>query len=255
MYLTDNLLTYGTYKIFTVGGLSDKTRLSTKNGNPATGVTFPDDMVLEDLILFLQRESPDVSYEFPHVWMGEPLEIKYEFNWAVYPVHLIRNTNRFNLMLQEIDIEEIKTPDIPPYTFKIVTPEGAVYSYDNTPLVKEVVNYHPYSLTMVNQPENTTVGRLNTMRLFDGEGYRLEIRETETEDFVWSCDLIDLLRNTKPQNRPDGSALPMQEYLDRQGEWNIEVLYRDIIGGGNGGFTAVAIRVNGWILWLNDVGV
>ena len=69
---------------------------------------------------------------------------------------------------------------------------------------------------------------------------------------VWDYDLMALLRSTKPDG-PGGRELPLQEYLDRQSEWNFVILYED--GGSEGGFVAVAVRVNDWIIWLSEIGV
>lgn len=63
---------------------------------------------------------------------------------------------------------------------------------------------------------------------------------------------MTLLSKTKPEKRPDGSVLPMQEYLDRQSEWHIVILYK---GDENveGGFVAIGVKINGWLLWLRDI--
>lgn len=66
---------------------------------------------------------------------------------------------------------------------------------------------------------------------------------------LWEYDLMELLEEIKAGLYP-GSSLSMQEFLDRQSEWNLKIRYKD-----KGGFVAVAIEVNGWIIWLNDIGV
>ena len=57
----------------------------------------------------------------------------------------------------------------------------------------------------------------------------------------------------KPMLRPDGSTLPVQEFLDRQSEWRLVILYKE--GENPSGFVALSIEVNGWIVWRNDIEV
>ena len=61
---------------------------------------------------------------------------------------------------------------------------------------------------------------------------------------------MEFLKRIKPGMRPDGSPLPMQEFLDRQSVWELEVRCKVV-----NGFVAISVKVNGLIIWLNDIGV
>ncbi len=180
----------------------------------------------------------EVEHEFPDLWFGTAVNITHRSGQSVWPVSLLRLTNRFDITLCGIDTQAGPFP----YTVEIVAPEEGAYDYRNYPLTPGRLVYRPYL------SEHDTEFRINTMRLFENEKerYSLVIRNGETGDELWSCDLIRLLKNAKPENRPDGTTLPLQEYLDRRGEWEIVILYDDMT---DDGFVATRILVNGWIVW------
>lgn len=252
-------LPLGRYKILSVGGMCEHFSVSAQGADCAAGST-----TLEEVEIALKRQSSEISHEFPHVWLGEVADVDFSPSNTqnkVYRVPFVRNTNNFNMSLikQDATRGETRVLTDAPYTFEIEAPEGGVYSYENEPvaLTGTCLVYSPHTLGPGTLPDNLSVGKLNTMRLFsrDGYDYKLVVRNTKTLKAVWEYDLMTILENTKP-NRPDGSHLPMQEYLDRQGEWNIAVLYKgdggDVI---HDGFVAIAVQVNGWIYWLTDVEV
>ena len=250
--LLDEDLSEGVYKILTLGGLCDKFLLSDAGGNAMR----PGETTLEEVKLALVRESGVVDHQFPALWMGETVVVNYRPERRVWPVHMVKNTNNFNLVLTRIDQGTRAPEPNVPYTFEIVTPEGAVYGFDNSPLVKETVVYKPHTLSTGTQSGAISTGLVNTVRLFkdDDYDYRIIVRNANTLKVLWDYDLMDLLTQTKPNARPDETALPMQEYLDRQSEWTIVVLHK---GGGTDeeydAFVAVSVEINGWVIWLQNV--
>jgi len=246
--LLGNDLELGTYQVFTVGGLSDKFRVADTNGKEFV----PGETTVEQVRLSLLAQSNEVYHEFPHLWFGAVITFENTIDRHVYPVNLIRNTNGFNLVLIDNDGNtRVAENETPPYTFEIITPESAVYSYKNEPVVEEIMTYYPYYLAPGTEPDNISVGRIHTCRLFyrDNYDYRLIVRDTQTLKVLWDYNLMTLLENTKQQTN-----LPMQEYLDRQYNWNIAILYK----GGAGeleGFMAIGVRINGWIVWLRDLEI
>lgn len=245
-------LDFGTYNVLTVGGLNDTFRFSDSNGQNLTpGVT-----TLEEVQLALRRSSNTVSHEFPHLWFGKAIEITYTGGLTeskVWVVDLVRNTNNFTIVLSSTDSGSGTRAEEVPYTFEIVTPEAAIYDSDNSPLRRTMTTYTPHTLTPGTEEGSLSVGHLNTVRLFHRNvgNYRLVIRDIKTQEEVWNYDLMVLLENTKP-SRPDGTILPMQEYLDRQGEWHLVILHRGGPGSDDA-FLAIAVQVNGWIFWLSDI--
>lgn len=242
----------GKYKVLAIGGLSDSFTVSDADGNaPVPGQTM-----LEEVEIALVHQTETVSHEFSSLWVGAPLEFDFNADLVVSQVHLIKDTNRFNLELAEVDGDGGTRANAPDYTFEISTSEPAVYHYDNEPFFNEPIVYRPYFLDQGDEPGELSAGRINTMRLIYGGDYfyRLAVNDNNTGRLLWDYDLLKLLKHIKPSSRPDGTALPMQEFLDRQSEWHIVILYKEVIGGPEG-FLAVGVKVNGWILWLNEIGL
>ena len=228
MSLTDEL-DFGSYKVLTVGSLSDRFRLSDNAGNKLV----PGTTTLQQVIVSLKRETDVVNFEFQHLYFGEVVEVDHlpsNTNHKIYPVNLIRDTNRFNLAL--MGYEENKV-DGTQYTFEIQAPENAVYSWENEPTGQGPVTYVPY---------------------YTGPGFlilKLPSR-ANTEAEVWSYNLMTLLSIARPVSRYDGTELPFQEYLDRQSEWN---LIFTVVEKPGGGFLQIGIVVGTWIHWLHGMEV
>lgn len=231
---------FGQYKVLTVGGLSEYFSVLGRDGN----VLSPGTTTLDDVRVALKRSSGVYSNEFEHMWIGETITIDYRADLSVWPVRLIKNTNKFNIYLKKTEGDET-APEVN-YTFEIVTPEGGVYGHDNSPKVMETVTYTPYYLGPGTEEGVLLHGRINTMRLFYEQNYKLVVRNARTGDLVWEYDLMPLLEETKPANPPG-----MQEYLDRQSEWDLTIIYK----GDGLSFTAIGVIVNDWLIWLQDIDV
>ena len=251
MILTDDL-TPGTYKILTVGGLSNKFVISdTGNNSSLTQGTSN----LEEMKITLKRNSSVVNDEFPDLWFGKNIVITHDNQARIWPVQLIKDTNIFNLSLieqnQNSESEEYIQRAAQSYSFEIIIPEGAVYSWENTPLSNEIITYTPYDVTV--HDDGVETARIKTCRLFDSDQYKIVIRNSNTSEVVWEYDLIKLIKYSKPSSRPDGSALPVQEYLDRQSTWNLVIRHKGGVDEDGDAFVALAVEINGWILWLNNI--
>ena len=249
MSLTDEL-DFGSYKVLTVGSLSDRFRLSDNAGNKLV----PGTTTLQQVIVSLKRETGGVNFEFQHLYFGEVVEVDHlpsNTNHKIYPVNLIRDTNRFNLAL--MGYEENKV-DGTQYTFEIQAPENAVYSWENEPTGQGPITYVPYYTGPGEISDVVMSARLNTMRLLNRSGwdYKFIIRDANTEAEVWSYNLMTLLSIARPVSRYDGTELPFQEYLDRQSEWN---LVFTVVEKNGGGFLQIGIVVGTWIHWLHGMEV
>ena len=217
MSLTDEL-DFGSYKVLTVGSLSDRFRLS------------------------------------EHLYFGEVVEVDHlpsSTDHKIYPVNLIRDTNRFNLALMGYEENKVNGTQ---YTFEIQAPENAVYSWENEPTGQGPVTYVPYYTGPGEISDVVMSARLNTMRLLNRSGwdYKFIIRDANTEAEVWSYNLMTLLSIARPVSRYDGTELPFQEYLDRQSEWN---LIFTVVEKPGGGFLQIGIVVGNWIHWLHGMEV
>lgn len=250
MSLTDEL-DFGSYKVLTVGSLSDRFRLSDNAGNKLV----PGTTTLQQVIVSLKRETDVVNFEFQHLYFGEVVEVDHlpsNTNHKIYPVNLIRDTNRFNLAL--MGYEENKV-DGTQYTFEIQAPESATYSWENEPTHQGPVHYVPHYTGQGETSDVFVSARLNTMRLFnrDGWDYQFIIKNADTGTKIWSYDLMKLLSIARPTSRHDGTELPFQEYLDRQSEWNLIFTVTEKSGGGE--FIQIGLVVGTWIYWLHGIEI
>jgi hypothetical protein len=243
----------GEYGIVTVGAISRHFRFADSGGgDPVAGVT-----AIGDVSLALLHEG-EVSYEFPHLFFGSTVDINYRADNSVWPVPLIRQTNRFNIALQTAaPAGGVQGPVDPVHTVEILAPEAGAYDHRNEPRVERSMVYRPCSLmSNIDGARQLTGAKINTARLLEnlGDGYRIVVRDTQSGEELWSDDLLALLAATKPASRPDGSALPLAEYLDRECDWNIVIVYKT----GNDpdrGFSALKIVINGWIVWEHGVEI
>ena len=250
MSLTDEL-DFGSYKVLTVGSLSDRFRLSDNAGNELV----PGTTTLQQVIVSLKRETDVVNFEFQHLYFGEVVKVDHlpsNTDHKIYPVNLIRDTNRFNLAL--MGYEENKV-DGTQYTFEIQAPESATYSWENEPTHQGPVHYVPHYTGQGETSDVFVSARLNTMRLFnrDGWDYQFIIKNADTGAKIWSYDLMKLLSIARPTSRHDGTELPFQEYLDRQSEWNLIFTVTEKPGGGE--FIQIGLVVGTWIYWLHGIEI
>jgi hypothetical protein len=267
MFLGDAGMPVGTYSVLAVAGLTEPFSLSATDG----GGFAPGETTVEEVMLALRHTGGQSSDEFPHLWFGKdgPVEIDYRADLSVWRVPLIRQTNRFGIsFIQDLPVSDppVTTED-PLYTFEIVAPESGAYDYRNDPRDMTPLTYRAFSLasdiqTGATVETRTTRGNLNTMRLLADGGYALNIRNYETGALIVTYDLIGYILARLPRgNRPDGTPLPLQEYLDRKEEWNIVI--RDGSGLTNpdptdpvdGGYLAVGVVIGDWIYWLTNMGV
>ena len=225
-----NELDFGNYKVLTVGSLSDNFQALDNAGRELV----PGTTTLQQLTVALKRASDVVDFEFQHLYFSEVVKVDHlpsNTDHKVYPVNLIRNTNRFNIALMKYGEGQKNGTQ---YTFEIQAPESATYSWENEPTLQGPVHYVPHYTGQGETSDVFVSARLNTMRLFnrDGWDYQFIIKNADTGTKIWSYDLMKLLSIARPTSRHDGTELPFQEYLDRQSEWNLIFTVTEKSGGG-----------------------
>ena len=246
-----NELDFGNYKVLTVGSLSDNFQALDNAGRELV----PGTTTLQQLTVALKRASDVVDFEFQHLYFSEVVKVDHlpsNTDHKVYPVNLIRNTNRFNIALMKYGEGQKNGTQ---YTFEIQAPESATYSRENEPTHQGPVHYVPHYTGQGETSDVFVSARLNTMRLFnrDGWDYQFIIKNADTGAKIWSYDLMKLLSIARPTSRHDGTELPFQEYLDRQSEWNLIFTVTEKPGGGE--FIQIGLVVGTWIYWLHGIEI
>lgn len=139
-------------------------------------------------------------------------------------IGLHKDTNKLRFVLQNVKGKNLYADD---FTFRIVADNGYM-DYDNSLLEDPAISYLPYytaDVEIAADPDSTStvsgqlvaVAEMNTMRLMDGENYRLIVRHKEFEDDVLNINLNNYLLLCKME----GHNISAQEYLDRQDEYSI----------------------------------
>ena len=246
-----NELDFGNYKVLTVGSLSDNFQALDNAGRELV----PGTTTLQQLTVALKRASDVVDFEFKHLYFSEVVKVDHlpsNTDHKVYPVNLIRNTNRSNIALMKYGEGQKNGTQ---YTFEIQAPESATYSWENEPTHQGPVHYVPHYTGQGETSDVFVSARLNTMRLFnrDGWDYQFIIKNADTGAKIWSYDLMKLLSIARPTSRHDGTELPFQEYLDRQSEWNLIFTVTEKPGGGE--FIQIGLVVGTWIYWLHGIEI
>ncbi len=265
MFLGDDELPAGDYKVLTVGGLNEYFEFADINHNELV----PGETTLAEVQLALLYND-EVAHEFPHLYFSDVVDIHSRADMSIWPIKLVRLTNRFHLSVRRSVSVNQKGSRAPVedalYTFEIVTPEAGVYNYRSRPVDTRTLTHHPYAISSDVEEEtedeklvvvHTTAANINTMRLIEDHrnlrgGYRLTVRNSETGQELWGDDLLTLLGSTTPNTNAGVRPKTLQEYLDREGEWHVIVVHN---GTATEGFTALKVYVNGWIVWESGVGI
>ncbi len=142
-------------------------------------------------------------------------------------ISLVKNTNKLRIVLQDTEGYSMDAGD---FTFQVVADNGYM-DYDNRLLEDPAISYEPYYQESVDisggdgddringEAANryVAVAELNTLRLMDGENYRLIVRHKDWEKDVLNVNLCNYLLLTQME----GHRISAQEYLDRQDEYSI----------------------------------
>ncbi|MDR2970276.1 MAG: FimB/Mfa2 family fimbrial subunit [Tannerellaceae bacterium] len=254
---------FGNYKVLTVGNLAAPFSFAMGTNPLVAGVT-----TMEEVLLSL--DTAQASREFDHLFFGPAVDVTFKADLSTWKVPLIRTTNRFHIRFfyYEPTAEGTRADVDPIHTVAIVAPESGAYDRTHSPVNHTLLTYSPYLLQSTleynernDAMERATFAKINTMRLLRGlEGYRLSVRDITTNREVWHRDLLSMIAGSEVRPiRPDGTSLPMDEYLDREGDWYIDIRYEfrvqqpDPDSDTGESFVALMIRVNNWIIW--DTGV
>ena len=168
---------------------------------------------------------------------------------------LMKNTNNFKVVLQHLSGKPV---DKDKFDF-FITDDNCKMDWDNNLLPCDNVTYRAWSVSSgsaevgtrsVTEPVEATetvgvaLAELTTGRLVMGHKPRLHIRNKETGTTVLSVPLLDYALLVKGRYN---EAIPDQEYLDRQDDYNL-VFFLDK----NENWANSFIYINSWKVVLQD---
>ena len=160
---------------------------------------------------------------------------------------LMKNTNNFKVVLQHLSGKPV---DKDKFDF-FITDDNGKMDWDNSLLPCDSVTYRAWSVSsgsaevgIRSETFGVALAELTTGRLVMGHKPRLHIRNKETGATVLSVPLIDYALLVKGRYN---EAIPDQEYLDRQDDYNL-VFFLDK----NENWANSFIYINSWKVVLQN---
>lgn len=229
----------GKYKVMALAGLCDDYEIPSMRRGLST---------LYDLEVALKPGPVAGTYSGPmgHLWFGEAVDVAFSSSgWQTAPVNLVKNTNDFRVVARNLVPNEKKRTGCDPDNFELcITCDDGNYDCSNRPLGTGQTDYRAHHEAALNATDY--VGEVRTMRLLETVPTRLVLRNVAEGKRMLDIDLMHYLRLMKSETV--SSAMPMQEFLDRQSNYSL------IFGGkyGNEGYIAISLTINGWTVWFQN---
>lgn len=202
----------------------------------------PGSSSIEDVKLKLKRgASPVIDREIDALWYGEILDIHFTgTRHQTETINLIKDTNKIRFAFIGNNMAQLKLED---YTYEIIGANGYL-GHDNALLADDVLSYRPYYSEQRNA--SSVLVEMNTMRLMASGDMRFVVTRKSDSKKVLDFNLTDYLVLTKME----GHAWGEQEYLDRQDEYAIALIFSECAV--NELWLAVQITINGWTCYLQE---
>jgi len=170
-------------------------------------------------------------------------------NTHVFGMPLVKNTNTFRIILQQLSEEPI---DVNSFEFRIDDCNGFM-AHDNSILEDTPLVYYPYHYATGSTEAgaegdenlNLAVAELSTGRLMADAETPLTITNKETGEVVFSIPLIKYLSVYKTVANYD---MPLQEFLDREDEYVLHFFLDE-----RGEWLKTQVIINDWIVRYNDI--
>lgn len=167
-------------------------------------------------------------------------------------IPLVKNTNTFRILLQDINSMEVK-PEA--FSFQIID-KNIGLNHENERAIDLEVMYKPFAQGNLavetregsTPPVNTVAfAEMSTSKLFakHSKEARLRIINNENNNEVLNVPLIDMVLMMK--NEKFSQSISNQTYLDRIHNFNMTFFLN------NGSWMSAQIIVNGWTLRFNDI--
>lgn len=210
------------------------------------GVSGLEDLEVSVNHLKTRAGSGTVDRELHPLWHGKQTELAPRYNNDVTTVSLLKNTNKFRIVMQRLDDDGI---DVNDYDFRIVSPNGR-YNHENGLLGDErdgQITYTAYYTE--NDPETGAIAEMNSLRLMTDKENRLIITHKTSGNVLLDISLNKYLNALRLQQYAD---IPLQEYLDRCDKYGIILFFKGLDGEGN--YISADIEINGWMVREQEIG-
>ena len=208
----------GTYDLLAWAGLGNQESFELL-GNPTIGTTKKADIQAK-----MKRVDAVVDKDLNPLFHGMTTSVTLpdEPGWHTAIVPLMKNTNNFRIVLQQLSGEDV---DINKFELTLTDDNGWM-AYDNSLVEDEMLTYKPWhtstGMAGIDYSESIEVAagifELTTGRLMESHRPILSLYNKETNEKVFSIPVIDYALLVKGHYN---EAMSDQEYLDRQDEYNM----------------------------------
>lgn len=234
----------GIYNFILWGGVSDNDDLYMQHefgtlniNNLQAGLRYPEN---------IQNKN------FTDVYYGCLKNVKLNGGPEVNTVQMIKDTNKLVCLVRSNGSESFSADN---FTMEVKAPNGTMDAW-NTPLTQNIITYQPYSQTTVKiceqaDQDSVSVARygLQTLRLMQNDNSRLILKLKNMEKVIFDIPLTTYIGKISALYELYGQPLSEQEYLDRQ-DFHTFIFY--LTKEEQGDYELVQMRVNNWIVRLND---
>lgn len=244
----------GTYRLVAWAGTE------TAPGQYTLPTLVPGQSTLQDLKLRLNTLQGVSQKNLAHLWHGSLKEFTVSgSSHAEAVVSLVKDTNKFRVLLQTGDEEALNAND---FSFTIHAANGEL-DFDNLPAGHATaVSYLPHLKQTVSlddeagsDPSGTraetaasptaVVAELATLRLTADDDTRFTVKNERNGNTLIDIDLVHYLNLMKLDEHSDMS---LQEYLDRESTWQV-ILF---LSQQHGSYVVMAIQINAWRMIFNQ---
>ena len=239
-------------------------------GTENTNYELPEMMsgysTLENLKVRVARDIQNSqSNKLPSLWHGiiENAEVK-QSEYTHLSIKLTKNTNTIISVLHDLSGTDLNSDN---YSFKIVTDNGYM-NYDNILLPDNDINYNAYMIetALISDDDamreigsqrgetKLSVARaeLNTLRLMADKSSRFIVTDKTTGTVILNINLTEYLLLTREYyTGSNGTVMSPQAYLDYEDTYRI-VFFLVPTGNSSNPYLCTTLKINGWIIRLND---
>jgi len=223
---------------------------------------------LEDLRVRVARDmSSRQNSKLPSLWHGRIEEAVVKASeYTRLSVRMTKNTNTVISVLHDLSGADLDSDD---YTFEIIADNGYM-NYDNSLLPDADVSYNAYlvetalvsddgtrSIATRDGETKLSVARaeLNTLRLMANKTSRFVVTNKNTGVKILNINLTEYLLLTREYYwGSSGTIMSPQAYLDYEDMYRI-VFFLSPTGNSAAPYLCTTLRINGWIIRLNDAEI
>lgn len=238
------------YKIVVWGGITEDSPFSISSSSSRAAGDFNVALNTET-----DADGNKVSQQrLPPLFHGtETHTFTLEDGYEERTINLTKDTNTIKIVLRKSDGTPVTRDE---FQVKIIDSNGVI-TFDNDVDSDEDIHYLAVDMQpgeyekpdgtggTTGETSNGALAEISMSRLVEDSGARIVIIERETGKVMVDMPLIDLISDMKANAHPD---MDMQEYLDRQDNFNIDITFHV-----EAYYLHLGIFVNGWAIVKYDV--